>query len=313
MIIAVDKPLGPTSHDVVARARRQLGTRKVGHAGTLDPLATGLLLILSDEHTRLARFLTAADKTYLAWVSFGGSSPTLDAEGPFTPAHKVPSVAELRERLPELFAPFLQLSEQVPPQFSAVKQGGERAYAAARRGELTELKARPAGYRSIELLDVAETAAALPTSFSAPDWQPDPAGRSFTLPAELAPLPSALIRLEVSAGTYIRSFARDLGEALGSAAFLSGLARVRSGRVDLEQAVAADALAGAPGLTPQQVLSQPAVRLSAEEARRVRLGQRLPLTFAGTVQLLGPDGELVAIATDEDGRMKLLAVFAGSD
>src|SRR5690625_7692261 len=101
------------------------------------PISTGLLLILSDEHTRLARFLTVADKTYLAWVSFGGSSPTLDAEGPFTPAPKVPSVAELRERLPELFAPLLQLSEQVPPQFSALQRGGERAHAAPRWGALT--------------------------------------------------------------------------------------------------------------------------------------------------------------------------------
>lgn len=309
MIIAVDKPLGPTSHDIVASARRQLGTRKVGHAGTLDPLASGVLVLLSDEHTRLSQFLTASNKTYLAWVSFGATTPTLDAEGPLQPLDSAPSAQLLEARLPAVFPGFLELTEQRPPSYSAVKQAGVRSYAAARRGEELELPARAAGYERIELLATADRAGELPRSFSPDGWEPDRDGLTFDLPAELRPLPSALIRLEVKAGTYIRSFARDLGEQLGSAAFLAGLVRVQAGRISLRDAVSADGLSQAAGLAPEEVLPLPAVQLSGEEARRVRLGQRLPPQFTDTAQLLDPSGRLVAIARVEAGRMKLLAVF----
>ncbi len=309
MIIAVDKPIGPTSHDVVAGARRQLGTRKVGHAGTLDPLASGVLVLLTEEHTRLSQFLTASNKTYLAWVSFGGTTPTLDAEGPLEPSGTTPSVHELQERLPQLFPDFLELSEQRPPNYSAVKQAGVRGYEAARRGEVQDLPARPAGYLAISLLDVAASAHELPRTFTPGSWEPAASGHTFGLPAELAPLPSALIRVEVQAGTYIRSFARDLGELMDSGAFLSGLVRIRSGRIGLEETVEADALAGAAGLAAHQVMQQQQVRLTAEEVRRVRLGQRLSPSFGGTALLLDESNELVAVASNEAGRMRLLAVF----
>jgi tRNA pseudouridine55 synthase len=131
-VFAVDKPLGPTSHDVVARARRLLGTRRVGHAGTLDPLATGVMVVLSEEATKLSPFLTASEKGYLAWVALGVGTPTLDAEGP------VEAVADAShldaEAVRAALRPFLELREQVPPAHSAVQQGGVRAYAAARGG-----------------------------------------------------------------------------------------------------------------------------------------------------------------------------------
>lgn len=308
----MDKPIGPTSHDIVASARRQLGTRKVGHAGTLDPLASGVLLVLSDEHTRLSNFLTASEKSYLAWVSFGATTPTLDAEGPLEQQVEPPGLQELQARLPGLLPGFLALTEQVPPNYSAVKQAGVKGYEAARRGELRDMPARAAGYLEIELLALAGDHDGLPRSFAADDsgdWLPAAAGRSFALPEELAPLPTALIRLRVRAGTYIRAFARDLGEQLGCGAFLSGLVRTHAGRVGLGLTVPADGLAAAKGLDPLEVLSQPVIRLDEEQSARVRLGQRLSLTFDGVAALVGPDDRLVAMAEAQDGRMKLRAVF----
>ena len=134
---AVDKPLGWTSHDVVARARRLLGTRRVGHGGTLDPLATGVLVVLADEATKLSPFLTGSDKAYLAWVAFGVGTPTLDAEGPVSARADAGHVD--RERVAAALPPFLALREQRPPDFAAVKRGGVKGYEAARRGEPLDL------------------------------------------------------------------------------------------------------------------------------------------------------------------------------
>lgn len=309
MLIPVNKPIGPTSHDIVAAARRQLGTRRVGHAGTLDPLASGLLLLLTDEHTRLSRFLTGADKTYLAWVSFGGSTPTLDAEGPFVPGERVPGLPELEERLPGLLTGFLTVTEQRPPAFSAVKRAGVRGYEAARRGEDPDLPARPASYASLELLATAAGPDRLPRVFDAQSWQPARSGFTVSIPPVLAPLPSALILLRVGAGTYIRSFARDLGEQLGTGAFLAGLTRVAAGRLDLAAAVPPDSLAAAPQLAAADLLEFPVVHLGAAEAARVRQGQRLRPEFSGTVALLDPAGRLAAVASEHEGRMRFEAVF----
>ncbi|HLU83493.1 MAG TPA: tRNA pseudouridine(55) synthase TruB, partial [Trueperaceae bacterium] len=239
-VYCVDKPLGLTSHDVVARARRTLGTRKVGHAGTLDPLATGVLLVLVDEGTKLSPYLTGHDKSYLAWVTFGAGTPTLDAEGPLTARGSVSHVNE--DAVSAAIAPFLSLTEQRPPAFSAIKQAGERSYAAARRGDLVEPPLRAVAYRSVTLLAFAPSRSDLPTRFAPQDdagvrlWRPQTQGREFDLPPALEsdqPLPTALLSLTVAAGTYVRAFARDLGTALGTPAHLSGLVRVASGGVDL--------------------------------------------------------------------------------
>lgn len=294
-------------------ARRQLKTRRVGHAGTLDPLASGVLVLLTEEHTRLSNFLTASQKSYLAWVSFGATTPTLDAEGPLIETATPPDLAVLRQRLPELFPAFLELTEQVPPNFSAVKQAGVKGYEAARRGEFRDMPARPAGYRRIELLGVADSLAGLPGSFGqAQDgaWQPAAAGREFGLPQELAALPTALISLEVQAGTYIRSFARDLGEQLECGAFLSGLVRTSAGKIPLAQTVSVDDIGTATGLDPLDVLPFPSVQLDENEAARVRQGQRLRPEFTDMAVLVDPAGSIVAIARNEDGRMKLKAVFS---
>jgi len=309
----VDKPLGPTSHDVVARARRALKTRRVGHAGTLDPLASGVLLLLAEDATKLSTWLTGSDKAYLAWVAFGAATPTWDAEGPITeradPGPVDPDA--IRGALPR----FLELSEQVPPRFSAIKTGGEAAYRAARRGdeEVTPLPARPAAYRRIELLAFGDRET-LPRRFGPTQngWRPDPDGRTFELPPPLAGLPVALLSVEVAAGTYVRAFARDLGEALSVPAHLAGLVRTRVGSVGLEDAVPLDALADDPGIAEADALPLPSVRLSADDAARVRQGQRLPVGTVpgeGAVALLDPEGRLAAIADLAPGGMRLRRVW----
>jgi tRNA pseudouridine55 synthase len=311
-IIAVDKPIGPTSHDIVAGARRQLATRRVGHAGTLDPLASGVLLLLSGQHTKLSPFLTASDKTYLAWITFGATTATLDAEGPLEPfSGPLPDLQQITAALPA----FLQLTSQLPPAFSAIKLDGVKGYEAARKGRDLELPVRPARYHDIELLGFAAAPALLPATFSeaGSGWQPSPQGRSFELPPVLAELPTALLRVTVAAGTYIRAFARDLGAAVGSAAFLSGLVRTAAGRVDLSMTVPADQLAAAASLDPLQLLPWPKLELPWELARRVRQGQRLRPDFTGRAVLHDPDGQLVAIAEEADGRMKLLGVWPAAD
>jgi tRNA pseudouridine55 synthase len=311
---AIDKPLGPTSHDVVARARRLLGTRRVGHAGTLDPLATGVLLVLSNDATKLSPWLTGSDKAYLAWVAFGASTPTWDAEGPIEERGDPGGVdaAAIDAALP----PFLALREQAPPRFSAVKRGGEAAYRAARRGDgdVGPLAPRPAGYRTIELLAFGRRER-LPGRFARgpAGWRPAAEGRAFELPPPLAELPTALFAVEVAAGTYLRAFARDLGAALGVPAHLAGLVRTRVGRVDLADAVPLEAIAATPGVPEAEALPLPTVRLDAEQARRVRMGQRLPVgevAGAGTVGLVDPDGRLVAVAELAPAGMRLARVWA---
>lgn len=311
-IFAIDKPLQLTSHDVVAHARRVLGTRKVGHGGTLDPLATGVLVLLSGEETKLSPYLSGAAKEYLAWVSFGAGTPTLDAEGPITetadPAGlDAPTVERVARE-------FLGVTMQEPPQFSAVKTGGEKGYQAARAGRQLELPARPVGYRRIELLGFASDRDALPGSFTRDDdgvWRASDAAHAYVppLPETLGTFPTALLHLEVAAGTYIRSFARDLGARLGVPAHLSGLLRTRAGRVGLEDAVPVESLGEGPAIDPARALQLPQLVLSDEEARRVRLGQRLAHVLDGPTMLIDGNGRLVALAETREGRMKLLRVF----
>lgn len=299
-VYVVDKPLGLTSHDVVAKARKILKTKAVGHAGTLDPLATGVLVLLSDEATKLSPFLTASEKRYLAWVSFGAGTPTLDAEGPVSETGDASGLTEetIRAALP----PFLTLTEQVPPQYSAVKRGGVRGYEAARKGEVLALEARPAGYGGVTLLEFGG---------SRPALTPPPLPHPLQLQPTLGDFPTALFDVQVQAGTYIRSFARDLGVALDIPAHLSALVRTHSGRFGLENAVTLDDLSAAPGLGLADALPYPLIELGAAQAARVRQGQRLPSeTLAdGRIGFTDEARELVAVAEVRAGRMTLLRVW----
>lgn len=222
-VVVVDKPRGPTSHDVVARIRRALGTRRVGHAGTLDPMATGVLVVAVGEATKLVPYLTASDKAYEAEITIGAATDTLDAEGTTTERAAVPdAIVRWAERSPPLLPPpalleaalaiELRRREQVPPAFSAVHVDGRRSHDLARRGEAVSLPPRPVEVRSIELL----------------------AARAEEGAVRLT------VRVSVGKGYYVRSLARDLGRALESCAHLSALRRLRSGDFALDDAVSLD-------------------------------------------------------------------------
>jgi tRNA pseudouridine55 synthase len=208
-ILNLDKPLGVTSHDVVARVRRIAAQRSVGHAGTLDPLATGVLVVLLGRATALASYATAGTKVYAAELRLGEATTTDDREGPVCREASVPTVAvdEIDAILKERFTGVIA---QVPPAFSAVKKDGQRAYVAARAGKGVELAPR-----MIVIHEIVVT-----------KWES----------------PRLDLRVTCGAGTYIRSLARDLGEALGSAAHLRGLVRTASGGFRLEDAIAMEAL-----------------------------------------------------------------------
>ncbi len=294
-----------TSHDVVDIARRILGVRRVGHTGTLDPLATGLLIVASHPHTKLIPFLSGDEKEYLAWISFGATTPTLDAEGPVVAEAPV-NLDE--ERLRKALASFRTLACQVPPAYSAVKVGGVRAYEAARQGRTLELGPRPVDYRSVELLALEESPRSHRIAPGPEGWRIAERGRPVELPPPLGPYPTAVVRLVVGAGTYIRAFARDLGERLGTKAFLAGLVRTRVGRVDLARAVPPERLL--EGRIPEtEALPFPTVELAHTEVRRVRQGIPLPIPAEGYVGLVDRRGELVAIAEGDGFKLKIKRIF----
>ena len=290
-ILVVDKPVGPTSHDIVALVRRLAGTRKIGHGGTLDPFASGVLPLYLGLGTRVVEFHFGARKAYRATVVFGGSSTTDDLEGEITPSEGVPPT---RCAVESALAGFVGSQEQRPPAYSARKIGGRRAYALARRGETPELKPRTVTFHELALVA----------------WDgADPEH------------PTAVIDVACSAGTYVRALARDLGDAVGSAAYLGALRRTASGPFTLADAHPLDEVrAAAAGerladllLPPGAGLDDlPAVTLAAAEQRVVahggwtgrveRLGGAGEGIAAGSaVRLLAPGGTLAAIARVADG------------
>jgi tRNA pseudouridine55 synthase len=279
-VLVVDKPSGPTSHDIVDRARRALATRRVGHTGTLDPFATGVLVLCVGQATRLARFLSAGDKAYRASVRLGFATTTDDLTGEPLSAPRPVEVGEhaLREALRSLVGSF----DQVPPAFSARQVGGRRLYELARRGEAVARAATPVTVYALGLLARG----------------------------------GDMLELEVrcSGGTYVRALARDLGERLGTGAHLTALRRTRSGAFDLGQAVNGETLErAAERLIPLSVLlpELPAVTLGVEGRRRVAHGREL-----GPEHVLagfpGPGVERVRLV-DEAGALIALAVPHGLD
>jgi tRNA pseudouridine55 synthase len=287
-ILLVDKPGGMTSHDVVARARRALSVRKVGHAGTLDPMATGLLLLGVGAATRLLGHLGGSDKTYEATIRLGRTTVTDDREGEVTasvPAGHLDDDA-IRAALAAQTGPLAQ----VPSSVSAVKVGGRRSYDRVRAGEVVELAPRQV---TVHRLDVHRV------DRSAPD------------------VVDVDVTVECTAGTYVRAIARDAGAALGVGGHLTALRRTASGpfRVadasPVEDAAAALTAGGGPGvllLTEAATAVFPERRLSAEEAVDLGHGRRVPATGTrGLVAAVSPDGRLVAL-TEDAGPVARVAV-----
>jgi len=268
----VDKPQGPTSHDIVTQIRRAIGRRvKVGHAGTLDPFATGLLVILVGKATRLARYLTDCDKTYVADVVLGRRSESGDPEGPITEGSEPPAAADIERAVNALTG----TQHQVVPALSAVKVDGERLYARVRRGETVTERPRR---------EVAISAA-----------------RQLYLSDDRR---RATIEITCSKGTYIRQVATDLGEALGCGGYCGALRRTAIGPLSIDDAVPPDAVSSDGGLAPQVALAHLNQReLDDDEARNVGHGVALDGGEQGPVALIH-GGSLIAVGRGGGGRVR---------
>ena len=295
-VLVVDKPTGVTSHDVVRQARRMYQTRSIGHAGTLDPMASGVVVLMIGEATKLCPYLTGQDKTYRATVDFSSSTDTWDREGVVTltalPQQSSIDLGALEEALDAE----RHRIEQHPPAFSAIKVDGIRAYHRARRGVSMKLKSRP-----VRVLDLVLER-----------WQP----------------PCATVYLTVTKGYYVRSLAHDLGEHLGVPAHLSELRRLASGQFTLEGAVPwpdrrnldSGPRFPAPALLPMAQAAQRAlgcVRLTDRGERRARVGQQLDADDfwdtcpEQTAAWIGADGRLVALGRKgEDGGYRVVRGFS---
>lgn len=265
-ILLIDKPLGITSHDVVNTVRRRFETRRVGHAGTLDPLGTGLLVVAVGPATRFLQYLPLEPKEYDAYVTFGRATNTQDAEGEIVSEAPVPE--ELEQRLVEVLPSFVGAIQQLPPMFSAVKKAGKPLYVYARKGEEVERATREVYIEAIDLLEVV---------------------------GEVAHL-----RVVCSGGTYIRTLAHDVGEAVGCGAFLSSLNRTGVGRFKLEEAVKLDD-AGPEHLVPlrEALDPMPVIELDSHRVAHVREGRQVgirPSPAEPRVAVATPDGDVFGIA-----------------
>ncbi|MET0860860.1 MAG: tRNA pseudouridine(55) synthase TruB [Microbacterium sp.] len=280
-VLLVDKPSGMTSHDVVARARRALGTRKIGHAGTLDPMATGLLVLGVDGATRLLTYVVGLDKTYEATIRLGATTDTDDADGEIqtsTDAAAV-SLADVAARISELTGTI----SQVPSRVSAIKVAGRRAYDLARAGEEVELAAREVTVSRFEVRGHRRPSAGSGTGADGSGTGADGAG-------DRGPLGEFLdldVVVDCTSGTYIRALARDLGAALGVGGHLTALRRTRIGPFAVAGAATLEDLATHPLLSPGEAASAVlgVVSVSADEARDLRHGKRL----AGAAARLDPE------------------------
>jgi tRNA pseudouridine55 synthase len=285
-LLIIDKPEGFTSHDVVSRVRRALRTKRVGHTGTLDPFATGVLVLLVGKATRLARFLDKDEKEYEATIRFGFETDTGDRTGTARkdtqngkPIFRAEVEAVLREFTGEI--------RQVPPMYSAKKIGGKKLYELARRGEEVDRRPELVNIYAIEIIGGHE---------------------------EAAPLSEVRIRVSCSAGTYIRTLAEDIGRRLGTAAHLCELRRTRAGKFDISQSLKLAELEGmekpwdALRALDEAVSHLPEVVLSDERVGRTRNGLSTSFELADgqsgdAVRMLSGTGELIAVGTYEKDEM----------
>lgn len=285
-LVIVDKPAGWTSHDVVGKVRKMAGTRRVGHAGTLDPMATGVLVIGIGRATKLLGHLALATKVYEGTIRLGASTLTDDALGEIIAESDASEVTDeaLRAAMAELTGEI----QQVPSAVSAIKKDGMRSYARVRAGEQVELDARPVTVHRFEALDVRRH------------------GRSVDLD----------VVVECSSGTYVRALARDLGAALGVGGHLTALRRIRVGPYRLADARTLEQLAGEMTVVPladAAAAAFPRLDVDEQTAERVVHGVPLPPTGYGPgrpVAVFGPDGQLLSLVEDRGARAKHLAVFA---
>ncbi|NLG71089.1 MAG: tRNA pseudouridine(55) synthase TruB [Chloroflexi bacterium] len=287
-VLVVDKPVGLTSHDVVQIIRRGTGIRRAGHTGTLDPRASGVLVILIGPAVRLSEYVSASDKRYQATIRLGSSTDTYDSEGRITSTADIGDITE--EKFNEILQQFVGEMEQVPPPYSAVKVKGKKAYEMARHGQEVDLEPRTVQVYSLEVLE----------------WAP----------------PEAVIDVYCSSGTYVRSLAHDLGKELGTGAHLIGLRRTKSGRFTLRDAVplrrlqeAFDAGNWYRYLIPAaEALSDwPMVELDADAVELIRHGHRVPAAEGqtGWARGVSQQGDLVALleVDEESGEWQPRKVF----
>ncbi|MCB0119006.1 MAG: tRNA pseudouridine(55) synthase TruB [Anaerolineales bacterium] len=277
--LVIDKPVGMTSHDVVQAVRNGTGLRRAGHTGTLDPRASGVLVILVGPAVRLSEYVSASDKRYQAIIRLGGTTDTYDADGKFTPTTDPSNIMEAD--FEEALKTFVGEIEQTPPPYSAVKVQGRKAYEMARKGEEVELEPRIITVHHLEVLE----------------WTP----------------PEVVIDVHCSSGTYVRSLANDLGKKLGCGAYLVGLRRTKSGKFTLRDAVPLRKLQEAftAGNWYQYLIPAaealgdwPAVELNPDEVEAVRHGHRVKAKEADLVNAkvrgVSTQGELVALMEQMD-------------
>lgn len=288
-VLVVDKPGKATSHDIVARARRIFGTREVGHAGTLDPMATGVLLLLFGEATKLSQFLTRDRKRYRATVCFGRTTDTLDADGRTTAEVEILPGQLETSAIEAALAVERARREQIPPAVSAIKVDGRRSYALARAGAAVELAARQVQVEELLLIEIT--------------------------PREI------VVEVEASKGYYVRALARDLGASLGLPAHLSALRRVASGRFELSDAAAWPLDASLPLLPTAEAARRalPSAVLNELGERRARLGQtveasdfteRAAAPLQETVAWFAGSGALIALGEErQPGEFRVVRGF----
>lgn len=271
-VLVVDKPIGLTSHDVVQIIRRGTGIRRAGHTGTLDPRASGVLVVLIGPAVRLSEYVSASDKRYQATIRLGSSTDTYDSEGTVTGSYSVDGISE--EHFNEVLQQFVGEIEQVPPPYSAVKVHGKKAYDFAREGEEVDLQPRKINVYSLDVLE----------------WAP----------------PEAVVDVYCSSGTYVRSLANDLGNQLGCGAHLIGLRRTKSGKFTLRDAVPLRRLQEAfaagtwyKNLIPaaEALADWPMVELDGDQVELIRHGHRVPAEtgMTGWARGVSEQGDLVAL------------------
>jgi tRNA pseudouridine55 synthase len=288
-LVIVDKPAGLTSHDVVGRLRRLAHTRRVGHAGTLDPMATGVLVLGIDKATRLLHHLVLTDKAYTATIRLGQATVTDDAEGDVVSTASAAGVDEATIRT--VMLPLTGDILQAPSSVSAIKVDGQRAYQRVRDGEAVELPSRPVTVARFEVV-------------------------TFARPS--ADLLDVDVEVECSSGTYVRALARDLGRALGTGGHLTALRRTRVGPFPIALAQTLDALADLDDpitlpLAAAVRAAMPVRQIDDDEARALSYGKSLEVRgIAGTHGAIAPDGTVAALLVEDRERAKPVLVFAAA-